>query len=199
MEVMARPVDGGEFRRSRSAGWFGAVVGCAVIAALPGLAVPAESVHVPRVVLAVLTNVPAAVLALVLATGYLELIWRTDLRPRLRWDSRGITVINPVRTAWIPWRHVTGIAETERLERHVLIETTDGTVAWAFNHLWLASKLSSRYAARAGRKAELLRAAWHRWADAASDPPPVPVRGPSRPAALYLLLILTATLSELFF
>ncbi|WP_143174092.1 hypothetical protein [Streptoalloteichus hindustanus] len=138
--------------------------------------------------------VPPGLLTLFASLLPLELVWRSGLRPRIVWNVGGITIVRWFTVSAYPWSEIVRIYE-ESNRIHILLNNKDEEV-WEFDHLWLWSKLSKRYAARAGKiGSRLSKALEDGRLYGAAVPPPVDL--PRRPAALYLLAVLAAVFGQL--
>jgi hypothetical protein len=133
---------GGQINRSRIINWSSAVI-CVALSSLVPYGIDTRSV-------------PPLIVSLLFSGVLLEVIRRSGLRPRLAWNQEELVVVYPMRTLHLKWRDISTIREDgNRMEFHVRGEV----ISWEFDHPWLASKISQRYAKRAGRNEKKLREA----------------------------------------
>lgn len=138
--------------------------------------------------------VPPWLLIVVVALPLMEMLWRSGLRPRLVWNDGGIAVVRSFTTKVYRWAEIARVEE--EFNRIHLVLADGGEEVFEFDQLWLWSKISKRYAARAGRNEAALRAALAR-GRAVGEVVPPPVAAPRRPIPLYLLVVPAAVLGQL--
>ncbi|MDX8145845.1 hypothetical protein SK854_27310 [Lentzea sp. BCCO 10_0061] len=172
-----------EIRRSALINYFAAVVLTAGAAVVPA----AELVRLPA-------WVPPWALILVIALPLLEMIWRSGLRPRLRWNDGGLAVVRSFTMSVYRWDSIAKF--DEEFNRIHIIFADGGEEEWEFDNAWLWSKISKSYAARKGRNRAALMEALRTGRERGELVRP-PASPPRRPVVLYLLAVPAAVLGQL--
>jgi hypothetical protein len=164
-----------EIRGSALINYFAAVA-CAAFAAI----FPAgQVVRLP-------TWVPAWAVILVVGLPLMEMLWRSGLRPRLVWNEGGLAVVRPFSMSVYRWSEIARFEE-EFNRLHIVFADGSEEVR-EFDHLWLWSKISKRYAARSGRNQAALTEALKVGRERGELVRP-PSEVPRRPVVLYLLMV----------
>jgi hypothetical protein len=171
-----------EIRGSALINYFAAVVlaaGAAIVPAGQVLRLPAR--------------VPPWAVIVVIALPLMEMLWRSGLRPRLVWNDGGIAVVRSFTMSVHRWSE---IARFEEEFNRIHIFFADGTEeVREFDHLWLWSKISTRYAARKGRNQAALMEALANGRERGEVVRP-PAEVPRRHVVLYLLAVPAAVFGQ---